>query len=200
MTQDAGGGAHAGARDEPNEAAESTDAGASEQDRGAGADAAAQADAGAAMERLRQQAEANHDRFMRVAAELENYRKRASRDVENARRYGVERLATALLPVRDSLEAGLASSEQASVEALLDGQRATLRLLDAAFEQVGIEELDPQGEPFDPAKHEAMTVAPSQTAEPDTVLTVVQKGYAVHDRLLRPARVIVAREPDGDAS
>ena len=198
MTQDAGEGAQAGARDEPNEAAERTDAGASEGDRGADADAAAQTDAAEAAERLRQQAEANHDKFMRVAAELENFRKRASRDIENARRYGVERLATALLPVRDSLEAGLASSEQASVEALLDGQRATLRLLDAAFEQVGIEELDPQGEPFDPAKHEAMTVAPSQTAEPDSVLTVVQKGYAVHDRLLRPARVIVAREPDGD--
>ena len=198
MTQDAGEGAQAGARDEPNEAAERTDAAVSEGDRGADADAAAQNDAAEATERLRQQAEANHDRFMRVAAELENFRKRASRDIENARRYGVERLATALLPVRDSLEAGLASSEQASVEALLDGQRATLRLLDAAFEQVGIEELDPQGEPFDPAKHEAMTVAPSQTAEPDSVLTVVQKGYAVHDRLLRPARVIVAREPDGD--
>lgn len=198
MTQDAGEGAQAGARDEPNEAAERTDAAASEGDRGADADAAAQTDAAEAAERLRQQAEANHDKFMRVAAELENFRKRASRDIENARRYGVERLATALLPVRDSLEAALASSEQASVEALLDGQRATLRLLDAAFEQVGIEELDPQGEPFDPAKHEAMTVAPSQTAEPDSVLTVVQKGYAVHDRLLRPARVIVAREPDGD--
>lgn len=144
---------------------------------------------------LRQQAEESHDKHMRAVAELENFRKRAARDVENARRYGLERLAQALLPVRDSLEAGLASAEQADLQALLDGEKATLRLLDAALEQVGIEELDPQGEPFDPAKHEAMTMAPSDTAEPDTVLTVVQKGYAIHDRLLRPARVIVAREP-----
>ena len=144
---------------------------------------------------LRKQAEENQDKFIRAAAELENFRKRAGREVENARRYGLERLAQALLPIRDSLEAGLASAEQADVEALLDGEKAMLRLLDSAFEQAGIEELDPQGEPFDPAKHEAMTLAPSETVEPNTVLTVVQKGYAIHDRLLRPARVIVAQDP-----
>ena len=150
------------------------------------------------LEALRQQAEDNHQNYLRAAAELENYRKRAARDVENARRYGLESLAQALLPVRDSLEAGVASAENADVAALLDGKRATLRLLDAALGQVGIEEVDPVGEPFDPEKHEAMTLAPSDTAEPNTVLTVVQKGYAIHDRLLRPARVIVAKEPPGN--
>jgi len=150
------------------------------------------------LESLRQEAAENLQKYLRTAAELENFRKRSTRDVENARRYGLERLAQALLPVKDSLEAGLASGEKAEVEALLDGKRATLRLLDSALEQVGIEELDPEGEPFDPAKHEAMTVQPSDTAEPNSVLTVIQKGYAIYDRLLRPARVIVAGEPAAD--
>ena len=144
---------------------------------------------------LREQAAANHDRYLRAVAELENVRKRAARDVENARRYGFERLAKALLPVIDSLGAGLASSEQASAESLLDGKKATMRLLNSALEQVGIKELDPHGEPFDPALHEAMAVAPSDEAEPGTVLEVFQKGYSIHDRLLRAARVVVAGEP-----
>ena len=149
----------------------------------------------AAIAALREQAAANRDRYLRAVAELENVRKRAVRDVENARRYGLERLAKALLPVIDSLGAGLASSEQASAESLLDGKKATMRLLNSALEQVGIKELDPHGEPFDPALHEAMAVAPSDEAEPGTVLEVFQKGYSIHDRLLRAARVVVAREP-----
>ncbi len=150
----------------------------------------------AELELLREQAAQNHDRYLRAVAELENVRRRAARDVENARRYGLERLARALLPVLDSLEAGLVSGEQATVEALLDGKRATLRLMNAALEQVGIKELDPHGEPFDPAMHEAMAVAVSDSAEPGTVLEVFQKGYSIHDRLLRAARVVVAREPE----
>ncbi len=153
-------------------------------------------DAGLAeLEALREQAAANHDKHLRAVAELENVRRRAARDVENARRYGLERLAQALLPVIDSLEAGLASAEQASAESLLDGKRATMRLMNSALEQVGIKELDPHGEPFDPAVHEAMAVAPSDSAEPGTVTEVFQKGYSVHGRLLRAARVIVAGEP-----
>ncbi len=146
------------------------------------------------LETARREADENRDRYLRLAAELDNVRKRSSRELENARRYGLERLAQALLPVRDSLEAGVAAAENADVTALLEGKRATLRLLDAALEQAGIEELDPEGEPFDPERHEAMTMQPSETAEPDTVLTVIQKGYSIHDRLLRPARVIVAKE------
>ena len=144
---------------------------------------------------LREQAAANHDRYLRAVAELENVRKRAARDVENARRYGLERLAQALLPVLDSLEAGLATADQATAEALLEGKKATMRLLNSALEQVGIKEVDPHGEPFDPALHEAMTMAPSEDAEPGTVMEVFQKGYTIHDRLLRAARVVVAKEP-----
>jgi len=149
-----------------------------------------------AIETLRREVDDYRDRLLRLAAELDNVRKRAARDVDNARRYGLERLAQALLPVRDSLEAGLAAGASTDAETLLEGKRATLRLLDSALEQVGISELDPEGEPFDPQKHEAMTTQPSGTVEPNSVLTVVQKGYAIHDRLLRPARVIVARAPD----
>ncbi len=150
------------------------------------------AEAQSELDALRQEVADAQDKLLRLAAELDNVRKRAGRDVENARKYGLERLAAALLPVRDSLEAGLAAGEDADAEALLAGKQATLRLLDSALEQVGIVELDPEGEPFDPAHHEAMTMQPSATAEPNTVLTVVQKGYAIHDRLLRPARVVVA--------
>jgi molecular chaperone GrpE len=147
------------------------------------------------LEKAQLEARENLDRYMRLAAELDNVRKRAARELENARKYGQERFAASLLPVRDSLAAGVASAENADIEALLEGKRATLRLLDAALEQAGITEVDPEGEPFDPARHEAITMQPSATAEPNTVLAVVQTGYAIHDRLLRAARVIVAQEP-----
>ncbi len=152
------------------------------------------------LEALRDERDEAQETLLRLAAELDNFRKRASRDIENARKYGLERLAQALLPVRDSLEAGLAAGENADAEALLEGKQATLRLLDSALEQVGIVELDPEGEPFDPVQHEAMTMQPSATAEPNTVLIVVQKGYAIQDRLLRPARVVVASAEMPEAS
>ena len=148
------------------------------------------------LEAAQRQAEEFREQMLRVAAELENVRKRAARDVENARKYGFERLAQALLPVRDSLEAALAHGDDADAGTLLEGQQATLRLLDAALEQVGVTALDPEGEPFDPEYHEAMTLQPSETAEPNTVLNVIQTGYAINDRLLRPARVVVSRAPD----
>ena len=146
-------------------------------------------------EMLQAKVEENWGKYLRVAADLENLRKRAARDEENARRRGLEQLAQALLPVRDSLEAGVATSEQADIEALLDGKRATLRLLDSALTTVGILELDPIGEPFDPEEHEAITMQPSDEVEANTILEVIQKGYQLHGRLLRPARVIVAGEP-----
>ena len=118
---------------------------------------------------LRANATESHDKYLRISAELDNYRKRADRDIENARLYGVERFAQAMLTVRDSLEAGLIV-EQANVEAVLEGKKATLRLLDAVFEEFGIEVLDPEAEPFDPKQHEAITLAASNTVEPDTVI------------------------------
>lgn len=143
----------------------------------------------------------NWERFLRARAELENLRRRAARDVEQARRTGADRLAAELLPVVDSLEMGLdaASADRVSVESLREGQAMTLKQLQSALERAGIEAVDPLGEPFDPQFHEAMSMQPSDTAEPGSVLMVMQKGYRIGERLLRPARVIVAGDPPGAA-
>jgi molecular chaperone GrpE len=135
----------------------------------------------------------NWDRYLRTAAELENVRKRARRDVENAHRFALERFSRDLLAVRDSLEMGLAA-EGASVESLFEGSEATLKILSATMQQFGIEVVDPAGEPFDPEFHEAISMQPSDDVEPGSVVTVVQKGYSLNGRLLRPAMVVVAAQ------
>ncbi len=149
---------------------------------------------------LQAKAEENWDRYLRAAAELENVRKRASRDVENARKFALERFARDLLEVRDSLEMGITAGTDAGADALLEGSSATLKQLSSTMAQYGVEEVDPLGEPFDPELHEAMTMQPSAEAEPGSVLTVFQKGYTLNGRLLRPARVVVAQAlPDAGA-
>lgn len=140
-------------------------------------------------------ADENWDRYLRASAELENVRKRAARDVENAHKFAIERFTADLLAVRDSLELALQAGEEASVESLLEGSETTLKLLASVMQRFGVEELDPLGEPFDPERHEAMTMQPSADAEPGSILAVFQKGYALNGRLLRPARVVVAAEP-----
>jgi molecular chaperone GrpE len=140
-------------------------------------------------------AEENWNKYLRIVAELDNLRKRHARELDKARRYGVEGLATELLGVADSLEMALESGSQAPAESLLEGGRATLKQLQAAMEKFGVTVVSPEGEPFDPEFHEAMSMQESDTAEPDTVLLVVQRGYQLNGRLLRPARVIVAKEP-----
>jgi molecular chaperone GrpE len=149
------------------------------------------------LEALRREAEEHRDRYLRAAAELDNFRKRSAREIEAARRFGADRLGQAMLPVRDSLEAGLAAAEQAGQTAVLEGLRATLRLFEEAFQACGIREIRPLGQPFDPAKHEALSLLPAAGVEPNTVIEVVQKGYEINERLLRAAKVIVARAPDG---
>jgi molecular chaperone GrpE len=133
------------------------------------------------------------DLYMRALAEIENVRKRAARDVEQAHKFALERFANDLIGVKDSLELGLASGGAA--DALREGTEATLKLLAKAFERAGLSEVVPQGETFNPELHEAMAMQPSAEHVPDTVTQVVQKGYQLNGRLLRPARVIVAREP-----
>ena len=144
---------------------------------------------------LQAKADENWERYLRAAAELENVRKRAARDVENAHKFALERFATDMLSVCDSLEMALAAEEDASIESLKAGSEATLKQLVAVMQRFGVEEVDPEGEPFDPMVHEAMTMQPSADVEPGTVLTVFQKGYLLNGRLLRPARVVVASEP-----
>ncbi|MCI0517305.1 MAG: nucleotide exchange factor GrpE [Woeseiaceae bacterium] len=148
---------------------------------------------------LKAQAEENWDKYVRALAELDNVRKRAQRDVENARKFALERFAADLLAVRDSLELGLTASEQTDVSAMREGFEATLKLLASTMEQFGIREIDPLGEPFDPQLHEAISMQPSGTMEPGSVLTVFQKGYILNGRLLRPARVVVSAEPAAPA-
>ncbi len=146
------------------------------------------------LETLKALAEDNLNKYLRAAAELENVRKRSARDVEHAHRFALERFSKQLLAVRDSFEMGLASSENASVESLLEGSAATLKLLGSTMQQFGIEVIEPEGEPFDPDFHEAISMQPSDAAEPGSVLTVAQKGYTLNGRLLRPAMVVVAAE------
>lgn len=152
-------------------------------------------EAGPTLEELQAKADENWDRYLRAAAEVENIRKRASRDVERARKYALENFSRELLEVRDSLEMGIAAAANADAASLLAGSEATLKVLTGTLERFGIAEIDPEGEPFDPELHEAMTMQPSGDAEPGSVLTVIQKGYTLNGRLLRPARVIVAAEP-----
>lgn len=135
------------------------------------------------------------DEKLRVLAELDNIRKRAQRDVEQAHRYALEKFAGELLPVKDSLDLGVENAGKADATALAEGQAATQRLLAKALEKAGIVELNPVGEPFDANLHEAMAAQPSETAEPNSVLAVIQRGYTLNGRLLRAARVIVARAP-----
>lgn len=142
---------------------------------------------------LQAKVDENWERYVRAAAETENVRKRAARDVENAHKFALERIGKELLGVKDTLEMGLAA-EGVSVESLIEGSEATLKLLGSVLERFGIAEIDPEGEPFNPEFHEAISMQPSETVEPNSVVKVVQKGYTLNGRLLRPAMVIVASE------
>ena len=152
----------------------------------------------AALAEARAKADENWNLYLRAAAELENVRKRAARDVEHAHKFALENFGRDLLAVVDSLEMGLEAADTADADALREGSAATCKLLKTTLERFGITEVDPEGEPFDPEMHEAMSMMPSPNAEPGSVVQVVQKGYALNGRLLRPARVIVAAEaPQG---
>ena len=169
------------------------------------ATAAPQADAGQtkesmpSLEELLRKAELDaqehHDAWLRAKAEAENVRKRAQADVINAQKFALESFAKALLPVRDSLEAALAVENTATVDAMKSGVELTLKQLVAVFEKERIAELNPAGEKFDPHKHQAIS-ALSSDKEPNTVLNVLQKGYALNDRVIRPALVTVAKAKD----
>ncbi len=137
----------------------------------------------------------NWNSYLRAVAEMENFRKRTEREIDNARKFAVERFAQELVPVGDALEAGISAAAANPGPALLEGAQATLRQLQRAFEKAGIKTIDPAGQPFDPAWHEAMTVQESRELPPNTVLTVIQKGYSLNGRLLRPARVVVSKAP-----
>lgn len=139
-------------------------------------------------------AQEHHDAWLRAKAETENIRKRAVTDVANAHKYAVDGFAAELLAVKDSLEAALAV-ETATVESLRSGTELTLKQLTAAFEKFKLTEVNPAGQKFDPHRHQAMTMVEAD-AEPNTVVQVLQKGYVLHDRVVRPALVTVAKARD----
>lgn len=141
------------------------------------------------------------DQYIRTQAEMDNVRKRAEREVDAARKFGIEKFAKELLGVRDSLDAGLASANEAGadLEKLREGMELTERMLDQAMGKFGVELVNPEGEPFDPDYHEAMSLLPSSDHAPNTVVTVIQKGYLLNGRVLRPAMVVVSSAaPEGD--
>lgn len=142
----------------------------------------------------RAEAQANWERYLRTAAELENLRRRHQQELERVQKFALERFAGELLGVKDGLEMGLLAADgEATLDAVREGTEATLKLLGQVFEKFGVQEIDPIGAPFDPALHEAISVQTAADATAEQVLTVVQKGYLLNGRLLRPARVIVAR-------
>lgn len=136
-----------------------------------------------------------NERLLRSQAEMENVRRRTERELESAHKYALERIAGELLAVRDSLEMGLdaASKPDADVTKLNEGMELTLKQLVTVMDKNGIKDLNPLNEKFNPEFHQAMTVQESSSVEPNTVLTVYQKGYTLNDRLLRPAMVVVSK-------
>jgi molecular chaperone GrpE len=136
-------------------------------------------------------AQENQDAYLRARAETENVRKRAQTDVANAHKYALEGHAAGLLPVRDALEAALAA-ENSTLEALRSGVELTLKQLSSLFDKASIREINPVGEKFDPHRHQAISMLPSDR-EPNTVINVLQKGYLLNDRVIRPALVTVSK-------
>jgi molecular chaperone GrpE len=145
---------------------------------------------------LLQKAEAEaqelREAFLRARAETENVRRQAREEIAKAGKFGIERFATDLLAVKDALELALAT-DAATPEQMREGVTLTLKQLDAAFEKAHIQPVDPQGQPFDPHRHQAMQMVAAD-APANTVVQVFQKGYLIHDRVLRPAMVVVAKE------
>ncbi len=147
-------------------------------------------------------AQAEVDKFrdmaLRAEAEMQNIKRRAERDVENAHKYGVERFLQNMLPVVDSIEKAIEASESSDMkddDPIFEGIKLCRKLLVDVLTRENVEAIDPEGEPFDPNLHEALTTVPNPDVEPNTVVTVVQKGYKLNDRLVRPAMVMVSKNP-----
>jgi len=152
----------------------------------------------ALLEDARTKADEHWNQCLRLQAEIDNLRKRHQRDLENAHKFALDRFAAELLPVKDSLEMGIAAAaggDTVDPVKLKEGSELTLKMLASAMEKFGIVEVNPQGERFDPQFHEAMSLQERADVEANTVVTVVQKGYLLNERLIRPAMVIVSRLP-----
>jgi molecular chaperone GrpE len=151
----------------------------------------------ALLEDVRGKADEHWNQCLRLQADMENLRKRSERELSNAHKFALERFAQDLLPVRDSLEMGLAAfdNENAEIGTLREGIELTLQMLSNVMGKFEIQEVNPQDERFDPDFHQAMSIQERADVEPNTVVTVVQKGYLLNERLIRPAMVIVSKAP-----
>jgi molecular chaperone GrpE len=156
------------------------------------------------LEEVRAQAAENLDKFIRAKAETDNVRRRAEADVASAHKYAVDRFASEIVAVRDSLDLArnvdLSGDNREVVQKMHEGLELTLKLLDDVFRRFGLTLLDPQGEKFDPNRHQAISMMESAEVAPNHVVTVVQKGYLLHDRVLRPAMVVVAKARMADGT
>lgn len=147
------------------------------------------------LEAAREEAQSYKDQYLRAEAEMSNLRRRAEKDVENAHKFGQEKLVKEILTVADNLERTLAAIETDSddIQPLKEGVEMTLKDLLGTFSKFSIEPIDPEGEPFDPQLHQAMSMVENPEMEPNTVMAVMQKGYTLHGRLVRPAMVVVSK-------
>lgn len=135
------------------------------------------------------------DQMIRLRAEMENHRKRAERDVQNAHKYALKNFTEALLPVLDSLEMGMsaAEAENASLDSIREGSELTMSMFMQTLEKQGLTEVNPVGEKFNPEQHQAISMVEDENAESNTVISVMQKGFMLNDRLVRPAMVVVVK-------
>ncbi|MCZ6724117.1 MAG: nucleotide exchange factor GrpE [Gammaproteobacteria bacterium] len=135
------------------------------------------------------------DQIMRLKAEIENNQKRAARDIENAHKFVLRNFAESLLPIVDSMEMGqqVAKAENANLETIVEGAQMTMDMFIQVLEKHGLQQLDPVGEKFDPEQHQAISMIEAEDAESNTVVSVMQKGFLLNDRLVRPAMVVVAK-------
>ncbi|MCM0613290.1 nucleotide exchange factor GrpE [Marinobacter sediminum] len=157
---------------------------------------------GSEMEALQAQVQEAQEQMLRSQAEMQNVRRRAEIDVEKAHKFALEKFVKELLPVADSLEKAVESTEANEntgelVASIREGVEMTLDLFMASLKKFNVEQLNPAGEPFDPQQHEAMSMVPAPDAEPNSVVAVVQKGYLLNGRVVRPAMVVVAKAADG---
>lgn len=153
------------------------------------------------LEEAMAKASENWDQLLRARAEVENTRKRAEREISQARKYGLENIARELLPIHDSLGMGVAELEKdtATLETAKEGMQLISQMMGKLMEQFSISEIDPEGEAFDPEAHQAMSMQETSEQAANTVLQVLQKGYRLNDRVLRPAMVVVAKAPQAPA-
>ena len=148
----------------------------------------------ALLEDARNKADSHWDQCLRLQADIDNLRKRNERDLANAHKFALEKFAVDLLPVKDSLEMGLAAAgENADIARLKEGGELTLKMLASAMDKYNIKEISPLNELFNPEYHEAMSMQEREDVAPNTVVTVVQKGYLLNERLIRPAMVMVSK-------